>query len=187
MNTFEPEWHTKSKAKLVNKPHFMLKELFTNNSLTKRISGACGGAFSVKVLEQKTNRIFLSESLKLGIRHNSMANVRHVLLFCQNTPVIFARTILPFVHMKRSVLRLIKLGNKSLGSVLYSERTTIKYETEIALFTQQHFLFNYIKNNNTAALPQEILGRRNVYDLNGQKILLNEIYLPPYWQKIGKH
>jgi len=184
MNKYEPVWHTYSRARLLNLPEIVVKGLFANNSLTDTIMRACDREFSVAVIEQKTDRAFLSESTKLNTCSFAKANVRSVILRCKTTPVIFARTVLPLQYMKRSLLRLAMLGNRSLGSVLYSERTISKQQAEIAIFNRKHFLFDYIESHCAIALQQDVVGRRSIFELGKQKLLLNEIYLPAYWEEV---
>ncbi len=182
MKLAEPIWHNQAKATLLKLPGFVKQELFADNSLTIRISDV--GAFSVAVIEQKKSELFLGESLSLKVFPKSLANVRNVLLGCDNTPVIFARTVLPLPYLKRNTLRLTKLGNKSLGSVLHANRTTIKQPTEIAILDTTHYLFNYIQNKCKVKLRSKIYARRTIFEFDQHRLLVNEIYLPAYWQKI---
>lgn len=182
MKFIEPVWHNHAKSTLLALPDFVQQELFANHSLTSRISNT--GCFSVSVIEQKNAKIFLSESLTLEVFPGSQSNVRNVLLRCDNTPIIFARTVLPLCYLKRKALRLTKLGNKSLGSVLYTDRTMIKQPMEIAIFNDSHFLFSYIQNKCQIKLENKIYARRTVFKFNHRRLLVNEIYLPDYWQKI---
>jgi chorismate--pyruvate lyase len=109
-------------------------------SLTARIQAR--GRFAVRVLRQGLDSPTADEALALGLPRQARAWVREVALSCDGQIVVFAHTVLP--HRPRGPLSLwlARLGNRSLGALLFAhpgfERGTMKFkrlDRRQALFT----------------------------------------------------
>jgi len=173
-------WHNYNESKLLDIPVNIRQEIFGVLSLTKRISSR--GKFRVQVLSQQNGRQFADESLpmsSLGI----LANVRNVLLYCDDYPVIFARTVLPVKYIKNNFNQLTSLGNKSLGAVLHFSKQIKIESTEIGnLITNDNLSAELIKYN---LVPEDLWARRTIYKNQSLKIMVNEVFLSQYWQVVA--
>ncbi|MFK5893221.1 MAG: chorismate lyase, partial [Pseudomonadota bacterium] len=72
--------------------------LLDSNSLTRRIIKFCGSKqsqFRVQVLKQGVSLPTVSEAAKLKMKTRQWAYIREVLLYCGETPVVYAKTIIP--------------------------------------------------------------------------------------------
>ena len=104
-----------------------LREAGTNNlgfwlqdrgSLTARLQSQ--GTFAVKLLRQELARPTGDEAAVLNIRPDQLAWVREVALYCDGKPMVFAHTVLPYRPRGPLSRWLSRLGNQSLGALLFA-------------------------------------------------------------------
>jgi len=147
-------------------------------SLTARIQAR--GRFAVRVLRQGLDSPTADEALALGLPCQARAWVREVALSCDGQIVVFAHTVLP--HRPRGPLSLwlARLGNRSLGALLFAhpgfERGTMKFkrlDRRQALFTPALAALQ-LADGATSAL----WARRSQFDFAGQSVLVTEVFSP---------
>ncbi|MBC8519447.1 MAG: chorismate lyase [Gammaproteobacteria bacterium] len=175
----EPHWVTENRLSLLNPDNQMRRHLVHSGSLTRKIVQSCSSQFRVDVVMQKFSAINHSERQLLGLRSGSTANVRSVLLYCGEHPWVFAHTVIPHYALKRSLRRLTQLGNRSLGAVLHSSRVMERSTVEYAELLPQHLLFQEAAECLNRK-PASLWGRRILYQIDGDPLLVNEIFLPRF-------
>jgi len=148
--------------------------LFDSGSLTTRLVHHCNGKFSVKVLsvQRATPTPDEVKVLKLKARNHSI--IREVLLLCEDRPVVYARTIIPVSSLRSSLRGIVKLGNKSLGAVLFADKKMLRKPMEITLLKESHKCHAWTRYKG----KKSIWGRRSVFIIKGQEILVSEFFLP---------
>ena len=151
--------------------------LFDPASLTSRLTGACEGRFYVKVLEQTWRTPLQNELRRLGICYRQTALIREVLLYCDEIPWVFARTVIPKRTLTGKRKHLANLGLKPLGAVLFADPDMQRDEIEVAKLTAGQPLYDRAVQALTD-IPPTIWGRRSVFYLQGKPLLVNEIFLP---------
>jgi len=113
----------------------------------------------------------------LGLRPEAYAFVREVHLMCDDEPWVFARTVIPATTLKGGRRRLANLGKRPLGAVLFADRSMRRSLVEIARLSSGQPLFaRAVAPLNRA--PSAIWGRRSMFRLSGQPLLVSEIFLP---------
>ena len=170
-------WRTRAELVGHAVPAEMVPWLYDQGSLTKRIQGACNKKFRVEVLSQSWQRPMLNEALRMGAHAESHALIREVLLYCGDTPWVFARTVIPRKSLTGPRRFLGKLGTKPLGAVLFADPHTKRDELEIANIKQGQRMYE-CATRNMEIKPAEIWGRRSVFYLQKKPLLVNEIFLP---------
>lgn len=176
-HAFEPVWRARRHLFSANIPAEEAFWLFDDSSLTARIQQACKGEFRVEVITQSWQRPMLNEEQRLRIRAGRNALVRQVYLYCDDTPWVFARTVIPHGTLYGKESHLAHLHNKPLGAVLFADPTMRRGEVEVAEIKAGQRLFQTA----TASMknkPVSIWGRRSVFYLHGKPLLVNEIFLP---------
>ncbi|MCG6887430.1 MAG: chorismate lyase [Proteobacteria bacterium] len=174
----EPVWRTRAKLIAHPVPAYVAGWLFDSGSLTRRVKLACGGQFRVEVIFQGWGRPMLNEAVRLGMDESRRALIREVYLYCDASPWVYARTIIPPTTLSGRQRHLAHLGNRPLGEMLFADPAMWRDEVEIACIRPAYRLFNIA----TAALgeaPTEIWGRRSVFYTGKKPLLVNEIFLPP--------
>jgi chorismate--pyruvate lyase len=159
-------------------PEMIRPWLHDRGSLTARLKMACtSGDFRVQVLAQGWGRPLYSERALLGMRRGEIALVREVALLCGGERWVFARTLIPASTLRGPARRLVHLGERPLGEVLFSDPHMQRGETEVARLLPRHPLFASAVGG-LARPPEKIWGRRTLYYLSRRPLLVNEIFLP---------
>lgn len=146
-------------------------------SLTKRVICACPDRFSVRLLRQQLTRPLESERQLLGMRRGEQALLREVQLMCDQTPWVFARTLIPRGSLRGRARRLSHLGSRPLGAVLFADPTTRRGVMELARLRAGDALYGKVVSG-LERMPDELWGRRTVFFYADQPLLVNEIFLP---------
>lgn len=148
--------------------------LFDSGSLTARLIEYCDAPFTVKLLSVKRATPSPDEIKALKLNPRSYGLIREVLLMCGERPVVYARTIIPLSSMRSSLRGVVLLGNKSLGAVLFADKKMRRYPMEITRITAKHKCYGWTGYKG----EEHIWGRRSVFVLKDQPLLVSEFYLP---------
>lgn len=153
--------------------------LFDRGSLTARLMDYCGDGFSVKLISLRRESPAFDEIVALGMQPRAHALVREVLLCCHDKPLVYARTIIPASSMRGALRGLALLGNRPLGAVLFSDHTMTRQPVEVALLHAGHVYHERING----LTEESVWGRRSVFTLKGEKLLVSEFFLPELFEK----
>jgi chorismate lyase len=174
----EPVWRPQSRIRRASLPAYLRPWLLDTGSLTERLVAACRGNFRVQVFRQRHARPMLNEARVLGLKTSETALIREVLLHCNDVPWVYARTIIPRQTLTGRERKLAHLRSRSLGAVLFADPSVERGEIELAALTPQDRLYAFAARA-CDELPPALWGRRALFRLNGKRLLVNEIFLPP--------
>lgn len=154
--------------------------ILDTGSLTTRLIAHCEQSFHVEVQQQGWYKPHAHEAKALGLGFNQYALIRETLLMCDNVPWVFARSVIPINSLQGQLRHLIKLNNQSLGALLFKDPFLIRNSFELAHSPAQAF-----------SLPRKvhcpdnakIWGRRSVFSLYQQPLLVAEVFLPEFAAK----
>jgi chorismate--pyruvate lyase len=151
--------------------------LDTRDSLTARILRCCPGDFNVNVLVQCWQRPRQDEARLLGLRRGQLAWVREVLLVCDDKPWVFARTVMPLRSLRGRYRRLLRLGNRPLGSALFGRAAVRRGPLELKpLGPRDELLSAWGDPPDGRAI---LWARRSQLYVGGNKpLLVTEVFLP---------
>jgi len=147
--------------------------LTETGSLTKRCQAACGH-FRVRLLRFERARALADE---IG---DTQAWVREVVLECDGSPVIFAHTTLLAASRGRLGRWMARLGSRSLGSLLFSFPGFQRGRIEFLRLDQRHPLYRLAATQGPVAA--KLWARRSRHRLDGQEVLVTEVFLPAILQ-----
>ena len=152
------------------------KWLLERDFLTGKIAQHCGVMPRVNLLGEGRSEVPWEIAGLLGCKNREAIYYRHILLMVGQTPWLFARSMWP-AGAGRAVLRLKRLGNNSLGELVFGDPATYRSPFEIARIpTTQCGL--------PKAVPtvkcQWLWNRRSVFDFKGVPVLLSEAFLPTF-------
>jgi len=157
----------------VNKP---LKDwLLDRNSLTARLK-ANSKSFRVEVLGEHVEACS-SEEANQDIKVGEKVLVREVLLYCDETPHVFARSLLPIDCLTGHEKELANLGNQSLGQVLFKRENLSRKCIEISELAKESSvkkLVEYLGLDSSRSL----WGRRSVFVVDDKPFMVAEVFLP---------
>ena len=148
--------------------------LFDPESLTARLIANCNGRFSVKLLSVKRGTPTPDETQALRLRYRSHAIIRQVLLLCDDTPWVYARTGIPMTSLRGPLQGLVKLGTRPLGAVLFADKTMRRSEIQVTVVNHQHPCYSWTGFRG----KRDIWGRRSVFRLSSKPLLVSEFFLP---------
>ncbi|MBC9248796.1 chorismate--pyruvate lyase [Pseudomonas alcaligenes] len=151
--------------------------LFDRDSLTRRLTALSAGQFSVLPLQQGWQVLRVDECAALQLPAGSQGWVREVFLRGAGQAWVFARSVAARSALEGSGLDLGKLGSRSLGELLFSDRAFSREELQVCRYP-------------AAWLPAEVReerlwGRRSCFWRDGLGVLVAEVFLPTFWQHAG--
>lgn len=133
--------------------------------------------FYVHPLRMEMQKPTCDTARLLKIVAHKRVQVREVLLYGNQQPVIFAQSILPRESLQGAWRGLSRLGNKPLGAVLFAnpnvQRTPIRYKK----LSPHHDLYRAAVQH-LEVPPPELWARRSVFTLGRARILVAEVFLP---------
>ncbi len=173
--TQEPHWkdsHPGTKRNLSKDVHSWVYE---QGSLTRRLRRHYGHTFTVEILFHRWKPAFPGECTLLGLPHQQYNLIREVLLHADGKPLILARTVLPEKTIKIAKRNLSHLGTRPLGEVIFSYPKLERLSLNISCIKQNQWTQNLTRRVN---VEQEIWGRRTVYAIHKQQLLVSEFFMP---------
>jgi chorismate--pyruvate lyase len=173
-------WHDYRRIGGVKRPHPLLWSwIIRDGSLTNALIELSHNHLTVDVLYQGYAKPRVDEYRLLNLKREQLCLVREVILKGEGKPWIFARSLIPVTHINADIRRLRKQGQTPLGRFLFQHRQLSRTPFQIAKVTA-----------NAHYAPKRLLGnmpafaRRSVFFVNGQSILVSEVYLPALEEKL---
>lgn len=149
--------------------------LLDPSSLTARLKKHCK-EFRVQVLGQSIEDCSPEESNE-DIISGEKVLVREVLLFCDDKPQVFARSLLPLRSLTGNEKQLAELGSQSLGQVLFNHPNLKRKGIEVASF-DNHSTVTKLANYYQLSYSSLLWGRRSVFVVDEKPLMVAEVFLP---------
>lgn len=184
-----PHWVAADYASILHMQDNTREWMLDSASLTLRIKNHCQsnkmGNFSVRLLHQGMGIPSNDEVQRLKLKSRRYALIREVLLYCGDTPVIFARTVIPIKTLSGPQRQLSHLGNRPLGEFLFAQPGLHRDAMEVAVLKNGHQLFdsavshiNDKPSSPETALLDKVWARRSIFRLRHKPLLVAEVFLP---------
>ncbi|WP_445230165.1 chorismate--pyruvate lyase family protein [Duganella rhizosphaerae] len=163
----------------LNAPHAYRQWLTADGSLTAKLKDH-SQAFRVQCLHQTTGRCLTDEAVAIGMHRPGRVWEREVLLRCDNTPVVFAHTVVPMSATATDWPLFSALGERSLGSTLFGDPQVRRGVLEFARLREGHPLAQRARKALGLDGPQELIlyARRCLYRRRQGTLLVTEVFLP---------
>jgi len=157
--------------------------LADRGSLTARIQTK--GQFAVRVLRQGLGQPTPDEAAALDIDPGELVWVREVALSCDRVIVVFAHTVLPRRPRGPLSVWLARLGNRSLGALLFAHAGFVRGPIHFRRLDRRDGLF--AAAHRTLAVdgeaPRALWARRSLFAFGPQKVLVTEVFSPRIAQR----
>ncbi len=170
-----PTWVQQLQALPQPVPSAVQSWMFETHSLTQRLRAQFGNQVAVRILKQYWYKPFITESRLLGLPPHRYTLIREVLLHVQDTPLILARSIIPQQTIAVAHRNLAHLGTRPLGEVIFAYPNLQRRALELCTVPLDLWQ-NSCKQ--TCALPQSLWGRRTIYAIPTQPMLVSEFFMP---------
>ena len=177
----------------VNAPPALRHWLTGDGSLTAKLKRH-SDAFRVQVLHQHVATCLADEARIIGLHRPGRAWEREVLLRCDNTPVVFAHTVVPMSADASDWPHFSALGERSLGTTLFGDPRVARGTLEYARLRASHplalraraALRGFDPDGAAAAEQQLLYARRCLYRRRQGTLLVTEVFLPPVAQLVPR-
>jgi chorismate--pyruvate lyase len=133
--------------------------LLESGPITKRIKQK--GTFRLHLIQDKFSSIKQDDKDFIECTSNEI-KLREVLLYCDDSPIVFAQTIIPAETISRGLKQLGNLGSKPLGDILFEKDVFTKDKVLYALFEKNSRFY---------------WGRKAKYMVRGYKFSVMEVFL----------
>ena len=170
--TLTGQWCAEKSAQL---PPVLKSWLLDPGSLTARLTQT-SQSFHVELLGQAIEACRAEEATE-DIKTGEEVLVREVLLFCNDVPHVFARSLLPLKSLTGEEQQLAHLGNQSLGQILFNHPKLIRKRIEVSSFTLHSSVGNVVNHFQQSA-THDLWGRRSIFMVEGKPLMVAEVFLP---------
>ena len=178
-NSAATRWKPHSRFLRSALPAKLCSWLLDTASLTLRLQQLCPGRFRVRVLSQAWGIPGTDEARLLGMPQGQRAIIRQVQLLCDGQPWIYARTVIHVTSLRGRLQRLVHLGTRPLGGMLFADRGMRRGIVQLARIRAGQALYA-AATSRLQSSPAEIWGRRSVFRIAGKPLLVSEIFLPGF-------
>jgi len=174
----------------VNAPHTLRHWLTGDGSLTAKLKQH-SDTFRVQVLHQRVATCLVDEARAIGLHRPGRVWEREVLLRCDNTPVVYAHTVVPMSADATDWPLFSALGERSLGTTLFGDPRVRRGTLEFARLRESHPLAMraraaLLAHGAAAAEEQLLYARRCLYRRRQGTLLVTEVFLPPVTQLVPR-
>lgn len=150
--------------------------LHDHGSLTQRIQQRCT-QFAVQPVRSGLARIAFDEAAVLDIAPHQFAYSREVFLQADGRDVVFAHSACHADDLRGAWQAMKGLGNRSLGSLLFTHPQVVRHPLHYAALRPHHPLYQ----SAVSAIddhPERLWARRSLFTLHRAPLLVTEVFLP---------
>ncbi len=170
-----PRWLINQKFRRQQLTPELQSWIYEVNSLTQRLRANFGQSVGVSILYQGWRRPYIDEARRLNLAGNQCALIREVVLHAHQQPLILARSIIPKATIAVANRNLSHLGTRPLGEVIFSYPNLQRLNLDI---TQTPLCHWSSAARNRFELSHAIWGRRTIYAIPTETMLVSEFFLP---------
>lgn len=152
--------------------------LFNKDSLTKRLTELSQHQFAVEVLLEEWQLLRPDEYQKLAAPTDKKGWLREVFLTGCGEPWVYARSVAMQTDLKNAEYDLTNIGGKSLGSILFIDKTFQRTPLEATRYPMQLLPASHQFAN--------LWGRWSSFVNDEVNVLVQEIFLPAFWQALAR-
>jgi len=186
--TLTSQWQSPSADNLSLLSASLKDWLLDEGSLTARLKNHCDH-FQVRVIGEQQQPCSAAEACDL-IKVGEPILVREVLLYCDNVPQVFARSLLPLASLTGEEQILANLGEQPLGQVLFNNPSLQRLRLELSSFENDSNVVALasklaVQHASNSALvkasiipKQKLWGRRSIFMLENKPLMVAEVFLP---------
>ena len=171
----QARWHPHINA--LGAPVAMREWLTSGGSLTARLI-ARSAAFRVQRLRQSSALCLADEARAVRLARPGRVWEREVLLRCDETPVVFAHTVVPMTASAADWPLFSALGERSLGSTLFYDPRVTRGPLEFARLRAGHPLMQRARAVLGVDAATVLYARRCLYRRRRGVLLVTEVFLP---------
>ncbi len=147
-------------------------------SLTQHLRHYCNGEINLSLSGQSWKRPIREESRLLDINIDEYALVREIQLNCNDTPWVYARSVIPANTYRKRQFQFSRLGRQPLANLLFFDREIFRSELKIAKINAHNMFYHSPTIHESIADEQLLWSRRSVFHISNLPLLVTEVFLP---------
>lgn len=171
-----PLWYHFKASEVLSLPAYARQWLLERGSLTKRLRAQCTD-FRVQIDFEQRHSPLADECSALPNADLGKPLIRQVYLICDGKPWVFARSIIPEATIQGVAQELGELGTRPLGEILFTYPNMERNAIEVTLLQAGDHWYTKTLVDYQAPVSK-LCGRRSVYYLSGQPLLVQEFFTP---------
>lgn len=172
----EPSWRD-AQQQSWQLPRALCPWLLDEGSLTARLIEHSAQQFAVRLLRQGWGEAFTGEYRLLQSPLRQKMLVREVVLEGAGQAWVFARSLVPVTSLQGRLKALKHLDNRPLGALLFQDPGMRRGPIQVARIKPQH---NYVHPSAAPTNGEALWGRRSVFYLDQQPLMVSEVFLPAF-------
>jgi len=174
-------WH--DHVNHVQAPKELQHWLTDRGSLTAKLI-AHSTQFRVQRISQKNDFCWPDEYKTIGLNKAGKVHAREVLLRCDDSPAVYAHTVLPLNSTAAQWPLFRTLGNKSLGSTLFGDPQVARGAMQFARLQPNHPAMQRagLLTRQNEPFTGPLFARRSLFFRHGGVMLVTELFLPTILQ-----
>ncbi len=169
-------WLNKDIAKIYINDKTLHPFIFHTGSLTRYIRQQCHGKFNIAIKSESWQYPMQDEVQLIKTRQSEKVFIRESWLKCDDKALIYARTIIPRKTLTGKNKKLTELGNKPLGEILFSGKTSYRASMRYAEITKTCSLYNQVISNDE--INSRLWARQSLFYIRKKPLLIIEVFLP---------
>jgi chorismate--pyruvate lyase len=171
----EPHFGVVLSGLSTTEPSTLRSWLQEQGSLTRRLRALCGSSFRVAVVGESWRQPFRGEAARVRSHPRKLVWTREVALLAGERPLIVARSLMPRGMLRGRHASLTRLGQRPLGDWLFTNPGLTRLALEFARVqpAQWHTVPPVAQARHAA-----VWGRRALYRIGRQRLLVCEFFLP---------
>ena len=158
--------------------------LVDQGSLTARLLALCNHDLEVQILSQRWGRADLSESRALGLAPRERVMIREVILRGAGRDWVYARSVLPQRALSGRLRCLRNLDNRPLGAWLFRQPGLRRGPLQLSRFAVGDARLQAVAPVLRKSVDMPLMGRRSVFYLDDKALLVGEVFLPDFLERI---
>lgn len=127
----------------------------------------------------------IEECLPLSINPHNRSWIREIEWVHRHSIWVFARVIIPEETALIQEASLTKIGETSLGQLLFSDPDLIRSPFEICRIPYNH-IYRQIANAGNDIPPKELWARRSIFHFHKKPLMVIEVFKPEYFDFFEK-
>jgi len=167
---FSTYWYPDALIHRVTDSLAMQSLLLESGSMTKRLKSFCP-RLKIVILNEGFGIPTVVEAQTLGITINQTCWIREVKLCCDEEVLLHARTVIPNCCHRNAWGKIMRIGNKPLGEILFKMKQLHRSPFQYARMKSPNF---------SQETKTVFLSRRSLYWQHKQPLLLTEYFSEAY-------
>jgi len=133
------------------------------------------GNYRVEVINSKQNKLLLSEKIQFSTYQKEELYLREVLIYLNEKPLMYARTLLPKIYLRGFWGNIKKLKEKPLANIVFENKSIKRSKFDFFVPQKRDNLLKIINALNKHNL-KVVVTRQSSFEMRKQCVLLTEVF-----------